>query len=613
MDCHNESMFLRRNRKKIRGADYVYWTLVECVRTARGPRQRVVATIGKLSDLKKEERVGWEEIGRILSGEPAKGKDFFEEAEEIPEWATVNTRGIEIERMRRFGDVYLGLALWKRLKLDKIFEELQNEGREEIAWGDMFAVLAIARMCSPSSELKIAESWYEKTALEDLLGIRVDKVNESRLYRSLDQLLPHKDKVCQHLQERYAEWFGSKFEFLFYDITSTYFEGICPHNDQAKYGYSRDQRSDCKQVCIGLVVNTEGLPVGYEVFDGNRRDVTTLKEMVKLMEGKYGKAQRVWVLDRGIVSEENLDFLRERKAKYIVGTPRAVLKNFEKELENRDWAAVETGVEVKLVEHPDHGEEKFILCRSEGRKEKERAMLERQVQRLEEKFLGIKAAITAGRLRDEVQAGKRIGRWSGRYPKAERLIDVELIKNSDGQMVDLKIERRMERTDWAEKTAGCYLLRTNLTEENPEKLWQAYMQLVLAEKAFRLSKSDLGMRPIFHQEEHRVQAHIFVCFLALAMYKSLELWMASKGLGNSPAKLLEEFREIRSMDVVMPVKNRNPVRLRIVAKPDEHVRVLLQRLHINIPNRPKVVENVVENLTPEKSQPAENKQSLFSN
>jgi transposase len=599
--AHNNGMFLRRNRRKKRGVDYDYWTLVECVRTARGPRQRVVATIGKLSDLKEDERerIGWEDIGRVLSGKPAEVPDFFEKEKEIPEWATVNTRGIQIERMRRFGDVYLGLVLWKRLKLDEIFEKLQGEGREDVAWADMFCVLAVARVCQPSSELAIAESWYEKTALEDLLGVGVDKVNESRLYRSLDHLLPHKDEICKHLQGRYSEWFGSKFDFLFYDITSTYFEGQCPHNDQAKRGYSRDKRSDCKQVCIGLVVNSEGLPVGYEVFDGNRRDVTTLEDMVMLMEDKYGKAKRVWVLDRGFVSEENLDFLRGREAQYIVGTPRAVLKNFDKELDERDWAVVQPGVEVKIVKHPDYGEEKFILCRSEGRKAKERAMLERQVSRLDEKFQGIKAAIVSGRLTDEVQAAKRIGRWSGRYPKAERLIDAELVKDAAGRLIDLKIERRMERADWAERTHGCYLLRTNLTEEDPKVLWKAYMQLVLAEKAFQLSKSDLGMRPVFHQEEHRVQAHIFVCFLALAMYKSLELWMASKGLGSSPAKLLEEFREIRSMDIVMPVKERNPVRLRIVAKPDEHVRVLLQRLEIKIPNRPKIVQNVVENLTPD--------------
>lgn len=570
------------------------------MRTARGPRQRVVATIGKL-DLKEDERerFGWEDIGRVLSGGPAEAADLFKDQKEIPQWATVNTRGIQIERLRRFGDVYLGLVLWKRLQLDQIFEKLQEEGREEVAWADMFCVLAVARVCQPSSELAIAESWYEKTALEDILGIPVEKVNDDRLYRALDHLLPHKDEICKHLQDRYSEWFGSKFDFLFYDITSTYFEGQCPHNPQAKRGYSRDKRSDCKQVCIGLVVNSEGLPVGYEVFDGNRRDVTTLEEMVLLMEEKYGKAQRVWVLDRGFVSEENLDFLRERKAQYIVGTLRAVLKNFDKELGEEDWSAVEHGVEVKIVKHPDYGEEKFILCRSEGRKAKERAMLERQVCRLEEKMQGIKAAIVSGRLTEDVQAAKRIGRWSGRYPKAERLIDVEMVKDATGRLIDLKIERRMERADWAEKTHGCYLLRTNLTEEDPKALWKAYMQLVLAEKAFQLSKSDLRLRPVYHQEEHRVQAHIFVCFLALAMYKSLELWMASKGLGSSPAKLLEEFREIRSMDIVMPVKDRNPVRLRIVAKPDDHVRVLLQKLGIKIPNRPKTVENVVENLAAE--------------
>lgn len=578
--------------------DYDYWALVECVRTARGPRQRVVATIGKLSDLKEDERerIGWEDIGRVLSGKPAGAADLFEERKEVPEWAMVNTRGIRIERMRRFGDVYLGLALWKRLNLDQLFEKLQEEGREKIAWADMFCVLTVARLCQPSSELAIAESWYEKTALEDLLGVGVDKVNESRLYRALDHLLPHKDDVCKHLQDRYAEWFGSKFDFLFYDITSTYFEGQCPHNAQAKHGYSRDNRPDCKQVCIGLVVNAEGLPVSYEVFDGNRRDVTTLEEMVELMEAKYGKAQRVWVLDRGFVSEENLDFLRGRGAQYIVGTPRAVLKNFGKELDARDWAVVQPGVEVKIVKHPDHGEEKFILCRSEGRKEKERAMLERQVSRLEEKLLEIKTAILAGRLKDEVQAAKRIGRWSGRYPKAERLIDVDLIRDAAGRLVDLKIERQMDRVNWAEKANGCYLLRTNLAGEDPVNLWKAYMQLVQAEKSFRLSKSDLAMRPIFHQEEHRVQAHIFVCFLALAMYKSLELWSAASGLGSSPAKLLEEFREIRSMDIVVPVKDHNPVRLRVVAKPDEHVRILLQRLKIKIPNRPKNVENVVKTL-----------------
>lgn len=569
---------------------------MESVRTERGPRQRIVGIIGKLSDLKEEEAVGWNEIGRILSGKPQSPGDLFEQEPEIPEWAVVNVRRVSIERLRRFGDVYLGLALWRRLKLDDIFDKLQPEGREDIPWAKMFCVSTLARFCQPSSELAIAEGWYEKTALEDLLGIPAEKVNDDRLYRTLDELLPHKDKISRHLQDRYTEWFGSDFDFLFYDITSTYFEGQCPHNPQAKRGYSRDNRPDCKQVCIGLVVNRDGLPVGYEVFDGNRRDVTTLEEMVELMETKYGKAKRTWVLDRGFVSEDNLEFLRERGATYIVGTMRRLFKDFKSRIDVNDWTTIQSGVEVKLARHPEFGEEKFILCRSEGRKQKEHAMLERQVKRLEDQLKKIASGIKKGRLKDSSRIERRIGRWLGRNPKAEVLFDVELVRNAEGQLTDLKIERRTDRSDWAEKASGCYILRTNLTEEDPATLWKAYMHLVQAEKAFRMEKSDLGMRPVFHQTEKRVQAHIFVCFLALAMYKCLELWMVGSGLGASPAKLLEEFREIRSMDVVLPVKDRNPVRLRLVAKPDNHVRVLLHRLGLKIPNRPKVVENVVQNL-----------------
>lgn len=588
-------MFLRRHKRQKNGTDYEYWTLVESVRTSRGPRQRIVGTIGKMSDLKEEEATGWDEISRILSGKPQKPPDLFETQPAIPDWAVVNIRQVSIERVRRFGDVYLGLALWKRLKLDQVFENLETKGREDVPWSGMFCLSTLARLCQPSSELAIAEGWYEKTALEDLLGIPPEKIDDNRLYRTLDKILPHKDEISKHLQDRYTEWFGSDFDFLFYDITSTYFEGQCPKNPQAKHGHSRDKRPDCKQVCIGLVVNREGLPIGYEVFDGNTRDVTTLEDMVELMEAKYGKSKRTWVLDRGFVSEENLEFLRERGATYIVGTMRSLLKDFKSNIDANDWTQVQSGLEVKLARHPEYGEEKFILCRSEGRKEKERAMLERQAKRLEDQLKKIASGIQKGRLRDSSKIERRIGRWLGRHPKAELLFNVELVRDEKGQLIDLKIDRLKDRTDWAQKVNGCYILRTNLTEEDPAALWKAYMQLVQCEKAFRMEKSDLGLRPIFHQKEKRVQAHIFVCFLAYAMYKCLEMWMVNSNLGASPAKLLEEFREIRSMDVVLPVKDRNSVRLRLVAKPADHVRVLLQRLGLKIPNRPKVVENVVQN------------------
>lgn len=590
-------MYLRRIIRKKRDVDYGYWALVESVRTGRGPRQRVVATIGKLPDFTDEERSGWEEIGRTLKGDLPSHSDLFKEEPEIPEWATVDIRRVTIDRLRRFGDVYLGLALWKRLRLDDIFDELQPEGQEDIAWKDMFCLSTLARFCQPSSELAIAEGWYEKTALEDLLGIPAEKVNDDRLYRTLDKLLPHKDKVSKHLQDRYAEWFGSDFDFLFYDITSTYFEGQCPNNPQAKRGYSRDKRPDLKQVCIGLVVNRDGLPVGYEVFDGNRRDVTTLEEMVDLMETKYGKAKRTWVLDRGFVSEENLEFLRQRGTTYIVGTMRSLLKDFKSKIDANDWTQIQSGVEVKIARHPEFGTEKFILCRSEGRKQKERAMLERQVKRLEDQLKKIASGVQKGRLKDSSRIERRIGRWLGRNPKAEVLFNVELVRDAEGHLKDLKIEHHKDRTDWAEKANGCYILRTNLTEEDPAALWKAYMHLTQAEKAFRMEKSDLGMRPVFHQTEKRVQAHIFVCFLALAMYKCLELWMVGSGLGASPAKLLEEFREIRSMDVVLPVKDRNPVRLRVVGRPVDSTRILLHHLGLKLPNRPMMIQNVVKTLT----------------
>lgn len=589
-------MFLRRHRKNKKGEAYEYWTLVESVRTTRGPRQRIVATIGKLPGMDKEERIGWEEVRRIVEGINSRQMSLFDqEKESIPEWANVNLQNISVENIRQFGDTYLGLLLWKKLELDKIFKEAQPAGYEEIEWKAMFCLSVLARFCAPSSELEIAESWYEKTMLPDILGIPVEKVNDDRLYRTLDQILPHKDEVCKHLQKRYEDLFGTKFDFLLYDVTSTYFEGQCPSNAQAKRGYSRDHRPDCLQVCIGLVVTSEGLPVGYEVFDGNRKDVTTLDDMVDLMEGKYGKANRVWVFDRGIVSEENLEDLRERKAQYLVGTPRSMLKQFEASLNEKEWESVYEDVEVKLIKDPAHKDELFILCRSEQRQEKEKAILENHKNKLEKELLKIQKAIQKGKLTDGEKASKRIGKWLGRYVRAEKLFEIELGKEQ-GKLKDLSIKYKKERVEWAEKINGKYLLRTNMTEDDPKKLWEMYMQLNQAETAFRMSKSDLGLRPIFHQREDRVQAHIFICFLALAMWKTLELWTDSKGLGKSPVKIMKEFKEIRSMDVVVPVKDRGNLRLRVIGKPDTHVRILLAKLGINLPNRPVFIQNVVQNL-----------------
>jgi transposase len=553
-----------------------------------------VATLGKLPGLDKQERVGWEEIARVLDGKPRPERNLFEKEEEIPLWASVNLRAIRVERQRHFGDVYLGLALWKRLGLEDFSTGHLPLGREEVAWSLMSCILVLARFCAPSSELQIAESWYDKTALDDLLGVSPEKVNEDRLYRALDALLPYKDDLCKHLQQRYGELFGSRFDFLFYDITSTYFEGSGRNNEQAKRGYSRDRRPDCVQVCIGLVLSREGLPLAFEVFDGNRTDVTTVKDMVGLMENKYGQAERVWVMDRGMISEENLEFLRKRKARYLVGTPRSTLRRFEQELAEAKWEEVEPGVEIKLCRTPEGTEETFILCRSRGRQEKETAILNRFVTRLEAGLNKLVQQAEKGKIRQKQIAERRIGRLLERNGRAASLFEISVEEKGSGKDCRLRIEfsKKEERYSWALNTGGSYLLRTNWTEGDPHRLWKTYIELTQVEDAFRITKSDLGIRPVYHQRADRTQSHILVCFLALAMWRALEQWMSTCGLGTAPRKLLEELREIRSLDVLLPSKDKT-IRLRVVATAPQALKVLLHHLKLPLPNRPKLIQNVV--------------------
>ncbi len=579
-------MYLRRHGKKVDGEDYSYWSLVESVRTVRGPRQRIVASIGKLPGLDKEERIGWEEIRRILDGQPVQ-PNLFERYEDPPSWATVNIKKVSVERLRHFGDVYLGLHLWKQLAFAEFCSEHMTEGREEIPWSVMASILVLARFCSPSSELQIAESWYKKTAMDDLLGVPGEKVNDDRLYRALDALLPHKDGLCRHLQTRYGELFGSTFDFLFYDITSTYFEGEANGNPQAKRGYSRDSRPDCPQVLIGLVATKEGLPIAFEIFDGNRANVTTPQEMVQVIEAKYDKANRVWVLDRGMVSEKNLEFMRTSGARYLVGTPRSLLKKFEQHLLGQSWEEVQPGVEVKLCPSPEGAEETFVLCRSLGRKEKENAILNRFVKRLGDKLAKLAERAEQGKIRDKQKVERQIGRLLERNSRAASLFTVTVTEKETGLSIDIK--RNEERYEWAVETGGSYILRTNWRETDPKVLWSTYIQLTEVEDAFRTTKHDLGMRPIFHQKQDRTQAHILVCFLSLVLWRTLQQWMKASGLGTAPRKLLEEMRELKSLDVLLPARDKT-IRLRVVATAPQALKVLLQRMKILLPNRPKIIK-----------------------
>jgi transposase len=442
-------------------------------------------------------------------------------------------------------------------------------GREDVPWAQMAAVLVLARFCEPSSELHIAEDWFRRTALGDLLGIAEDKVNDDRLYRALDRVLPQKLFLEVHLQRRLGRLFALEYDLLLYDITSTYFEGQAAANPQAQRGYSRDHRRDCKQVLIGLVVSRDGYPLGYEVFAGNRHDSTTLQEIVKRMEALYGRQGRIWVLDRGMVSEANLSWLRGRGSRYIVGTPRSRLRQFAQAVRQGDWEALREGLEVQRC--PDQGGiETFILCRSADRASKEQAMREACRQR--------RCAVGA--------MERRVGRLLGQNPRAARLFRVRVEAGPDGARV--RWWRRRAVGAWAQASQGCYVLRSNVADWAADELWRAYMHLTDAEAAFRVQKTDLRIRPVWHQTAGRVQAHLLVCFLAYVLRKTLEGWMARAGLGNSPTTVLEELARIQSTDVVAPTTDGRTIRLRCVVHPDKAQSILLSHLGLKLPQRLKL-------------------------
>jgi transposase len=475
--------------------------------------------------------------------------------------------------------------------LDDLLEGLIEPGREEVSWSTVAAILTIARFCEPSSELHIEEKWYRRTALEDLLGVVPEKVHTDRLYAGLDQLLPHKEAIETHLRQRLGELFELKCDLLLYDITSTYFEGDAEGNPLAQRGYSRDSRPDRPQVCIGLVVTEDGFPLGYEIFAGNTHDSTTVQGIVEAMEKKYGSLNRVWVMDRGMVSEENLQFLRERGGKYIVGTPKAMLTQFEQHLTEQNWTTAQAGVEVKLVPAPD-GQETFLLARSADRREKERAMHEKFTERLEAGLRKMQRAAQSGRLKTEHAAGERLGRLKEKNWRASHVFDVtikRLDKPRGKQTLEIAFSRNANFAEWAALSEGCYLLRSNLTGVDAATLWKRYIQLTEAEWAFRITKDELEIRPIWHHKEDRVKAHILVCFLAHALWKTLAGWMAGAGLGDAPRTLLYELAKIKSGDVVLPTKTADGpeklLHLRCVTEPDAAQKQLLHRLGLPLPRR----------------------------
>jgi transposase len=587
-------MYLRHTTLRKNGKVHRYWRLVRSVRVGRRVIQQTVAHLGEL-----DERGGIEARGlaRRLIGAPDQAQLFDDGSRDVA--VPVRLKGIRVERSRRFGDVYLGLALWRGMGLEDLCEELLPAGQERISWAKMAAVLVTARFCEPSSELHIAEDWYRRTALCDLLQLGDEEVNKDRLYRGLDHLLAHKAALEAHLSKRCGELFAIQNEVLLYDVTSTYFEGLAEGNPQAKRGYSRDHRPDCKQVCIALVVTFDGFPLGYEVFAGNTHDSKTLQTIVATMEARHGVVGRVWITDRGMASAENLAWLRETGRRYIIGAPKSELKKFSTELARPDgWRTIQEGVEVKLARHPET-EETVILCRSADRRSKERAMHDKFSARIDAALQRLAARITRSKKRlDPAQVNRQIGRLLQQNQRAAARFAIVLQPDSCPAGFRLSVSYNDAFDDWAAISEGTYLLRSNISDWSDQQLWKAYIQLTQAEAAFRIQKDQLKVRPIWHQREDRVQAHILVCFLAFVLWKCLEMWQSRAGLGNSPRTILEELARIQSHDVVLPTATHSQIRLRCVTQPDAAQAALLDRLGIVLPKRMRLAEQELAALAP---------------
>ena len=591
-------MFLRPNHRGKDGKEHTYWSLVETVRTPDGPRQKTLCYLGELNS---SAEARWLRTVEVFNeqGEVQQLKLFPSQVEappDDPQVARVLLNKVRLERTRQFGACYLGLDLWKRLELDRFFEQTLDDDPADVPWSRVAALLTINRLCAPGSELAVEQRWYPSTALDDLLAIEEGKINDTRLYRCLDRILPQKTKLERHLKDRYGALFGAEFEVLLYDLTSTYVEGAAEKNPMMRRGYSRDHRPDCEQMVIALIVNSEGFPFSYETFNGNRADVSTMETILRMVERKYGQARRVWVFDRGIVSEENLKAIRKREGQYLVGTPRSQMKQFEAELLKEDWTRVRPEVEVKKVAIPG-GEETYILCRTTGRKEKEKAIRGRFSNSMEKALQSLQKTIVEGRLKDRNKMERRLGKIQARNPQVNDLYDVALRDTAEGVRLFWQIKE--DRKKWRESREGAYLLRTNLKSEMAEELWSKYMQLTEAEASFRALKSELSIRPLFHQLEPRVKAHVMVAFLGYALWVTLKHLLKRRAAvvpeptasGANEAELLSPMRAlallstIQSADIVLPTTDGREIRLRRITEANAEQKSCLHQLGISLPER----------------------------
>jgi transposase len=604
-------MFLRKFQRTKDGKRHTYFALVESHRTERGPRQRVVAQLGELTE---DQQRRWQRTA-VFHTRHEQGEELplFLDARDAPPSPDPDIVRIRLGKVgwtnaRAFGDVWLGWQLWRKLKLDQIMTRHIPAGRERIPPASMVAIEVISRLCigqgGETSDFGLAEQGYRRTALEDLLGVPDDQVTKDRLYRTLDQLLRAKEPIERDLKEQLGELFALQFDLLLCDLTSSFFEGLMEDSALPQRGHSRDHRPDCKQIVLALVVTPDGFPVYHEVFSGNTNDVVAFPEVIQTMESRFGTARRVWVLDRGIASQDNLDFLRQRQQSFLVGTPRSRLSEFEGELCTRDWQHVRPHLEVKSV--PRDGQT-FVLVRSVQRRAKERAIRKRQLLGLHRDLHKLANAVSSGRLKNPDKALERVGRLRERWPAASRFVSVEMNRNPKGRAASVSWGYDQTKLRTALARDGAYLLLSDKTEWSPEELWSTYIQLARAEDAFRAMKSSLLLRPMWHHRSERITAHVFVCVLAYALWKALAHMLRNAGLETrihkkdprnpdsgpqdrpmSPGVALKMLHDVQIGDPGAPgletVEGRK-LRLRRVARPNAEQAEIITALDLSLPER----------------------------
>jgi hypothetical protein len=605
-------MFLRAYRRSKDGKTHTYYALVESLRTEAGPRQRVVAYLGELNS-DQERRWQRTVVFYNRQGEAQELRLFPDDDDaalaDDPDVVRIRLSSVGWTNARRFGDVWLARWLWHYLGLDDIVARHVPQGKETVRPADMVAIEVINRLCQPCSEFALAEHWYAATGLEELLGVPDSVVTKDRLYRTLTQLLQGQEKIENDLKERFGVLFQVDYDLLLYDLTSTYFEGLAEDNDLARRGYSRDHRSDCKQVIVALVVTREGFPLAHYTWAGNTRDLQTVQRVVTAIEARFGKSNRIWVMDRGMISDDSLAFLSEPGRRYLLATRRQALTAFQNELRCPGWQRLPDNpdVTVKIFERAgqDAGERAgerihYLLARSRPRRHKERAMRRRQRRALAKGLKKLQARVARGRLKKRDKIHEAIGRLTGRYPKARPFVKITVSDTPTSVNCTWKIAKFKD----ALARDGAYLLRSNHAGWSAQEFWETYIQLTVVERAFRVLKSHLLLRPIWHQYSGRTQAHIFVCVLAYALWKTLDHLAKRSGLQTlirkpdsdggdaapqprpmTPEVILRELSKIQIGDIQLETTTGQKLALRRVARPDNEQKSILEALGLELPER----------------------------